>query len=100
VKPLHRRILALLGALVILLGLLVPAAALPSAGGEGSAMSCDVCLVGTIPGAPACASACQAVPAPEPAAAPSSPGEPRAWFANHAVRAYGFDPSPDSPPPR
>jgi hypothetical protein len=100
VKPLRRRILALLGAVAILLGLLVPAAALPCAGGEGSAMSCDVCLVGTLPGAPVCASACPAVPAPEPAAAVSSPGEPRAWFANPAARAYGLDPSPDSPPPR
>ena len=94
------RILALLGALSVLLGLLVPAAAMPCAGGEGAPMSCDVCLVGILPGAPVCASACQAVPAPDPAAATASRGETRAWFVDHPVRAYGFDPSPDSPPPR
>lgn len=66
---LRRRILALLAALPILLGLLVPAAAMPCAGGDRGAMSCDVCLVGILPGAPACASMSQAVPAPDPAAA-------------------------------
>ena len=99
-KTLRLRILALLGALPILLGLLVPAVALPCAGGEGASMSCDVCLVGILPGAPVCAGACQAVPAPEPAAASSRPGETLAWFADRAVRAYGLDPSPDLPPPR
>ena len=98
-KTIRRRILALLGALAILLGLLVPAVALPCAGGDGAPMSCDVCLVGILPGTPVCASACQAVPAPEPTAA-AAPGEMQAWFADQAVRAYGFDPAPDSPPPR
>jgi hypothetical protein len=97
---LRRRILALLGAISILVGLLVPAVALPCAGGEGAPMSCDVCLVGVLPGTPVCASGCQAVPAPEPVTAISSWGEAQVWFADHAVRAYGFDPSPDSPPPR
>ena len=57
----------------------------------------DVCLVGVR--GPICANACQAVPTSEPAAAASSPGETRAWFADPAVRAYGSDPLPDSPPP-
>ena len=97
-KQLRFRILALLAALPILLGLLVPAVALPCAG--GNPMSCDVCLVGILPGTPVCASACQAVPAAEPAVGTSSLVETQAWFADPAVRAYGFDPSPDSPPPR
>jgi hypothetical protein len=100
VKSLRFRILALLGALSVLLGLMMPAVAVPCAGGEGAPMSCDVCLMGVLPGGPVCTSACQAVPASEPAAACSSPGETRAWFADGAARAYGFDPLPDSPPPR
>ena len=40
-KTLRLRILALLGARPILPGLLVPAAAMPCAGGEGAPMSCD-----------------------------------------------------------
>ncbi len=99
-KTLRRRILALLGALPILLGLLVPAVALPCAGGEAAPMSCDVCLVGILPGPPVCASACQAVPAPEPVAAAAAAGNGQAWFPDPAVRAYGFDPAPESPPPR
>ena len=97
---LRRRIVALLGALPILLGLLVPAAAMPCAGGERGAMSCDVCLVGILPGAPACASMSQAVPAPDPAAARAPLAEVRAWFAELVIRPYGFHPSPDFPPPR
>ena len=99
-KTLRLRILVLLGALSVLFGLLVPAVAMPCAGGKGAPMSCDVCLVSILPGTPVCASACQVVPAPDPAAASSVLGETRAWFADHAVRAYGFDPLPDSPPPR
>jgi len=98
VKRLRFRILALFAALPILLGLLVPAVALPCAGGDP--MSCDVCLVGILPGTPVCASARQAVPAAEPAVGTSLPGEMLAWFADPAVRADRFDPSPDSPPPR
>jgi hypothetical protein len=52
VKTLRLRILALLGARPILLGLLVPAAAMLCAGGEGAPLSCD----GILPGAPACVS--------------------------------------------
>jgi hypothetical protein len=100
VKPPYLRILALLGALPILLGLLVPAAATPCAGGAGVPMSCDVCLVGILPGAPACASASPAVPVPGPVAARSAPAETQAWFADLVIRPYGFHPSPDFPPPR
>jgi hypothetical protein len=100
VKTLRLRILALLGALPILLGLLVPAAAMPCAGGEGIPMSCDVCLVGVLPGAPACAGTSQAVPVPGPVAARSAPAEAQAWFADLVIRPYGFHPSPDFPPPR
>ena len=100
VKPLRRRILALLAAIPILLGLLVPAAAMPCAGGDGAApMSCDVCL-GIMPGAPACASLVQAAPTPDPAAASFGMAETQAWFADPTLRAYGLDPSPDLPPPR
>jgi hypothetical protein len=63
-------------------------------------MSCDVCLVGILPGAPACASASQAVPAPDPTAARSARAETQAWFADLAIRPCGFHPSPDFPPPR
>ena len=99
-KTLRLRILALLGALPILLGLLAPAVALPCDAGDGGPMSCDVCLVGILPGTPVCASACQAVAAAEPVVGTYWPGEAQVWFADPAVRAYGFDPSPDSPPPR
>jgi hypothetical protein len=100
VKTLRLRVLALLGALPILLGLLVPAVALPCAVGNGGPMSCDVCLVGILPGAPACASASQAVAAPEPLAARSVAAETQAWFADLVIRSYGFHPAPDFPPPR
>jgi hypothetical protein len=63
-------------------------------------MSCDVCLVGILPGAPVCAGACQALPAAERAATVNSLTETQVWFADRAIRAYGFDPAPDSPPPR
>ena len=99
-KSRRLRILALLGALPILLGLLVPAAAMPCAGSEGVPMSCDVCLVGILPGAPACASASQAVPPPGAVAVRSAPAETQAWFADLVIRPYGFHPSPDFPPPR
>jgi hypothetical protein len=102
-KRLRFRILAPFAALpillgLLLLGLLVPAVALPCAGGDP--MSCDVCLVGILPGTPVCASACQAVPAPEAAVGTSSPGGTLAWFVDFVIRPYGFHPSPDFPPPR
>ena len=97
----HRfRILARPGALFILLGLMVPAAAVPCADGEGAPMSCDVCLVGILSGPPACASTSQAVPASGPVAARSLPAETQAWFADPVIRSYRFHPSPDFPPPR
>ena len=100
-KTLRRRVLALLAALPILLGLLVPAAAMPCAGGEGGVpMSCDVCLVGVLPGTPACASTAQAVPASDPAIGRSLQAESLAWFADLVVRRYGLHPAPDFPPPR
>ena len=98
-KTLRRRFLALLAALPILLGLLVPAAAMPCAGGGGR-MSCDVCLMGILPGAPACASVTAAMPAPEPVHARSPLAETPAWFADLVIRPYSFHPAPDFPPPR
>jgi hypothetical protein len=100
VKPLRRRLLAFLGAIPILLGLLVPAAAMPCAGGDGAPMSCDACLVGILPGAVACASLSQAVPAPEPIGARSPRTDVQAWFADLVIRPYGFHPVPEAPPPR
>ena len=97
---LRRRILALLGAVPILLGLLVPAAAMPCAGGDRSAMSCDVCLVGILPGTPACANMSKTAPAPDLAATRAPLAEARAWFGDLVIRPYGFHPSPDFPPPR
>ena len=97
-KTLRRRILALLAALPILLGLLVPAAAMPCADG-GAPMSCDVCL-GVLPGIPACANSAQAVPATGLAAARTALVESPAWFSGLVIRPYGFHPLPDSPPPR
>lgn len=101
-KPLRHRILALFAAIPILLGLMAPAAAMPCAGGDGPIvpMSCDVCLVGIVPGAAACASLSQAVPAHVSAAARSPLAESRVWFADLVIRPYGFHPAPDLPPPR
>ena len=99
-KSLRLRIPALLGALSILLGLTVPAAAMPCAGGESVPMSCDVCLVGILPGAPACASSSQAVPPPGAVGTRPAPAETQAWFADLVIRPYGLHPSPDFPPPR
>jgi hypothetical protein len=99
VKPLRHRVLPLLGALAILLGLLVPAAAMPCAAGDGAPMSCDLCL-GVLPGTLACASTSQAVAAPDPTAARASLTQTRVRFDDFAVRPYGFHPAPDFPPPR
>ena len=63
-------------------------------------MSCDVCLVGILPGTPACASTSQAVPVPAPVAVRPTPAETQAWFADLVIRPYGFHPSPEIPPPR
>ena len=96
-KTFRLQLLALLGVLTIIVGSLMPASAMPCA--EGAAMSCDVCLDGVLSGSPVCAAAGQAVPAAIPANRPA-PLESSAWFGVPALRPYGFDPSPDSPPPR
>ena len=96
-KSLRLQFLALLGVLAILVGSLMPATAVPCA--EGAAMSCDVCLDGVLSGAPVCAAAGQAVTASIPASRPARFELP-AWFGAPAIRPYGFDRQPDSPPPR
>jgi hypothetical protein len=100
VKSCRLRILALLGALAILLGLMVSAVAVPCSDGAGAPMSCDVCLVGVLPGGPVCTSTSQAVPASSPVAGRSAPAETQAWFADPVIHPYRFHPSPDFPPPR
>jgi hypothetical protein len=96
-RSLRFPLLALLGAVALVVGSLLPAAAAPC--DKGPAMSCDVCLGGILFGAPACAAAGQAVAATGPAAL-SARHASRAWFGAPVVRPYGFDRRPDLPPPR
>lgn len=103
VKRLRSRLLALLSALPIVLGLLLSAVATPCAAAPVAgdpAMSCDMCVVGILPGAIACAAACQTLPADPSHWVPPRLGETSAWFGLQSHRLLGMEISPDLPPPR
>jgi hypothetical protein len=96
-------LLAIIGAFLLVLGLLAPAMAEPCAAGPGascSMASCDLCLPGALPEAAGCAAAISAVPALVAVGVGRTLIAAAACFHDEAARLDGMGLRPDAPPPR